>query len=169
MQGDRHPPDDLCMRQLLSNSDRGAGLVEYGLVVMLIAMVSLVGVQAFGEETSESFDTIGTSLATAEGVDEDDSDMTPEEKWEQAKKDYDDAIADAKQKKADDIADAKADYDAARQANKDLPKDERKAANQQAKSDYNSAKSAANAEYKSSVQNAKDARNTARDEYRSTR
>jgi pilus assembly protein Flp/PilA len=43
-------------------SERGAGLVEYGLVVALIAILAIVAVQAFGQGVSTQFDTITTSV-----------------------------------------------------------------------------------------------------------
>lgn len=45
--------------------DRGASLVEYALLVGLIAIVCVVAVQILGESTSEGFSEYGTSLATA--------------------------------------------------------------------------------------------------------
>jgi Flp pilus assembly pilin Flp len=44
-------------------SDRGAGLVEYALVVMLISIVGLTAVGFVGEETSESFEAVGSSFS----------------------------------------------------------------------------------------------------------
>lgn len=42
--------------------DRGASLVEYSLLLALIAVVVLVAVSFFGGELSESFDESGSSL-----------------------------------------------------------------------------------------------------------
>ena len=155
------------MRQRLSNSDRGAGLVEYALIVLVVALASLAGLQSVGTGTSESFGAVGDGFDDV-GLDED-AGLTPEEKWEKAKQDYRDAIAEAKAKRSDDLADAKAEYQAAKAENKNLPKNERKAANQQAKADYKAAKSAANQEYKSSVNEAKSARDAAKAEYKATK
>lgn len=48
----------LRLRQLTSmnrQGERGAGLVEYALLIALIAMVCVVAVMYFGDETSASF------------------------------------------------------------------------------------------------------------------
>lgn len=142
--------------------DRGAGLVEYALVVMLISVVGLTAVGFVGERTSDSFEAVGSSLNADSELE---ADLSPEEKWEKAQADYDDAISDAKTKKADDIKKAKAEYQAALAANKGLPKKERKAANAEAKASQKSANKAANQDYSASVNSAKAARNAAKAEY----
>ncbi|WP_436795743.1 Flp family type IVb pilin [Actinospongicola halichondriae] len=45
--------------------DRGASLVEYGLLVALIAIVCLTAVFFLGNETSEEFQSIGSSIDSA--------------------------------------------------------------------------------------------------------
>jgi Flp pilus assembly pilin Flp len=47
----------------LDDQDRGASLVEYALLVALIAIVCIVAVQFLGNETSSSFDDAGDSFA----------------------------------------------------------------------------------------------------------
>ncbi len=42
--------------------DEGASMVEYGLLVALIAMVALVAVQALGKNLSSVFSTVATSV-----------------------------------------------------------------------------------------------------------
>jgi Flp pilus assembly pilin Flp len=42
--------------------ERGAGLVEYGLLLMLIAVVALVAVKAFGQGVSTQFSTITSTV-----------------------------------------------------------------------------------------------------------
>ena len=42
--------------------DEGASMVEYGLLVALIAMVALVAVQALGKNLSSGFSTVATSV-----------------------------------------------------------------------------------------------------------
>jgi Flp pilus assembly pilin Flp len=42
--------------------DRGAGLVEYGLLLALIAVVALVAVKAFGQGVSTQFSTISSAI-----------------------------------------------------------------------------------------------------------
>lgn len=43
--------------------DRGASLVEYSLLLALIAVVVLVAVSFFGDELSKSFDESGSSMS----------------------------------------------------------------------------------------------------------
>ena len=42
--------------------EKGASMVEYSLLVVLIAIVALVAVQLAGSEVSETFSEIGSSL-----------------------------------------------------------------------------------------------------------
>ena len=42
--------------------EKGASMVEYSLLVVLIAIVALVAVQLAGTEVSETFSEIGSSL-----------------------------------------------------------------------------------------------------------
>ena len=58
--------------QLLNNqntdkhdNESGTSLVEYALVTLLIAIVALVGVIIAGEQVSESYSTIASSLSDA--------------------------------------------------------------------------------------------------------
>lgn len=133
---------------------------------MLISVVGLTAVGYVGEETSDSFEAIGSSFgADTEAEDE----MTPEEKWEKAQADCDDAMADAKAKQVDDKAKAKAEYDAAFAANSELPKKERNAANAEAKDKQKSANAAANVDYKAAAGAATTARNAAKADYNATK
>ena len=43
-------------------SDRGASLVEYALLVALIAVVCIVAVTILGNSASEKFSSVGSSL-----------------------------------------------------------------------------------------------------------
>ncbi len=43
--------------------DRGASLVEYALLLALIAVVAIVAVSFFGGELSKSFDDSGSSMS----------------------------------------------------------------------------------------------------------
>jgi len=45
-------------------SERGAALVEYALLLALIAVVCIVAVGAIGTNANEKFSEIGTSLST---------------------------------------------------------------------------------------------------------
>ena len=59
------------MRKLVSRfvkNDEGAALVEYGLLVGLIAVVCLAAVQTLGTTINTVFTTIDTSLTTALGL-----------------------------------------------------------------------------------------------------
>ena len=43
-------------------SERGAGMVEYGLLLGLIAIIALVAVQAFGGGVSAKFSSINSAV-----------------------------------------------------------------------------------------------------------
>lgn len=43
-------------------SQRGAGMVEYGLLVGLIAIIAMVAVKAFGSGVSSQFSSISSSV-----------------------------------------------------------------------------------------------------------
>ncbi len=43
-------------------SDRGASLVEYALLVALIAVVCIVAISFLGNEASKEFQSVGSSL-----------------------------------------------------------------------------------------------------------
>ncbi len=47
------------------NDDGGAGLVEWGLLVTLIAIVALIAVSLAGAELSQTFSEISTEIANA--------------------------------------------------------------------------------------------------------
>jgi len=47
------------------NDDRGAALIEWALLVTLIAIVSLIAVSLAGAELSQTFSEIGTEIANA--------------------------------------------------------------------------------------------------------
>lgn len=47
------------------DSERGASMVEYALLVVLIALVAFVAVSLAGSTLSETYDTIAKSLADA--------------------------------------------------------------------------------------------------------
>lgn len=49
----------------LKAEDRGASMVEYALLVVLIAIVAIVAISLVGQEASEAFDTVASSLGTA--------------------------------------------------------------------------------------------------------
>ena len=49
----------------LSGHDRGASMVEYALLVVLIAIVALVAVQFAGTELSETYSDINSGLEWA--------------------------------------------------------------------------------------------------------
>jgi len=40
----------------------GAALVEYGMLVLLIAVLCIVAIQAIGKKVSQGFDTVNTTL-----------------------------------------------------------------------------------------------------------
>ena len=43
-------------------SDRGASLVEYALLVALIAVVCIIAIQILGQEANESFSSTGSAI-----------------------------------------------------------------------------------------------------------
>ena len=45
------------------NDERGASLVEYALLVALIAVVCIAAISFLGGEASSKFDTIGSSIS----------------------------------------------------------------------------------------------------------
>jgi pilus assembly protein Flp/PilA len=45
-----------------TDSERGASMVEYGLLLGLIAIIALVAVQAFGNGVSEKFSSINSAV-----------------------------------------------------------------------------------------------------------
>lgn len=52
------------IRELLDN-DNGASMVEYALLVVLIALVALVAVQLAGSELSTTYSEIASSVSNA--------------------------------------------------------------------------------------------------------
>lgn len=48
--------------RLDTTSERGAGMVEYGLLLGLIAIIALVAVQAFGSGVSTRFSSISSAV-----------------------------------------------------------------------------------------------------------
>lgn len=49
----------------ISESDRGASMVEYSLLVVLIALVALIALQLAGDEVSDSYSDIASNLEWA--------------------------------------------------------------------------------------------------------
>jgi pilus assembly protein Flp/PilA len=50
------------IRARFGRTERGAALVEYALLVALIAVVCIAAVTLLGERTSEKFSTVGSKL-----------------------------------------------------------------------------------------------------------
>ncbi|MGH8926800.1 MAG: Flp family type IVb pilin [Acidimicrobiia bacterium] len=48
----------------LTDEDRGASMVEYALLVVLIAIIALVAISLVGQEVSGAFSTVAGSLGT---------------------------------------------------------------------------------------------------------
>ena len=48
-----------------SRTERGAALVEYALLLALIAVVCIVALQGLGGDAKEKFETVGDSIANA--------------------------------------------------------------------------------------------------------
>lgn len=51
------------LRARFSDTERGASLVEYALLVALIAIVCIIALRFLGDETSKSFNKAGSSIA----------------------------------------------------------------------------------------------------------
>ena len=51
-----------------TKSERGAAMVEYALLVALIAIVAIAAVQVLGDQVTSNFDNISSSLSDAESV-----------------------------------------------------------------------------------------------------
>jgi len=49
----------------LHRDERGASMVEYALLVVLIAIIALVAISIAGEEVSETFSDIASGLSAA--------------------------------------------------------------------------------------------------------
>ena len=49
----------------ISDNDRGASMVEYSLLVLLIAIVALVAVTVAGTELSETYSEIASGVSAA--------------------------------------------------------------------------------------------------------
>lgn len=49
----------------LNDEERGASMVEYGLLVVLIAVIAIVAITIAGEQVSEGFSSIASGLASA--------------------------------------------------------------------------------------------------------
>ncbi|MES9858484.1 MAG: Flp family type IVb pilin [Sedimenticola sp.] len=58
--------------QKLRQSETGATMVEYGLMVALIAVVALAAVTLVGQQVDETFDNVSTALSTANEADDGD-------------------------------------------------------------------------------------------------
>lgn len=48
----------------LAEEDRGASMVEYALLVVLIAIIAIVAISLVGEQVSGAFSEVGDSLKT---------------------------------------------------------------------------------------------------------
>ena len=53
------------LRARFADSERGASLVEYALLVALIAVICIIAVQILGEEASKSFSKTGSAIGGA--------------------------------------------------------------------------------------------------------
>ena len=47
---------------LFSPKEKGQGLIEYALIIVLVAMIVIVVVQLLGPEIGDSYSSIGSSL-----------------------------------------------------------------------------------------------------------
>jgi len=51
------------LRAKFGNTERGASLVEYALLVALIAVICIVAIAFLGNSASKKFSTVGSSVA----------------------------------------------------------------------------------------------------------
>ncbi len=51
------------VQERLAADDRGASLVEYALLVVLIAIVAIIAIQFAGEQVSDTFSEIASELS----------------------------------------------------------------------------------------------------------
>jgi len=52
---------------VLKNSDEGASMVEYAMLVVLIAVVAMVAVRAVGDNVDDTFTQVNTQIDDAQG------------------------------------------------------------------------------------------------------
>jgi pilus assembly protein Flp/PilA len=52
----------LWLHSRFGRSERGAGLIEYALLVALIAMVCIIAITLLGSSTSHRFSSVGSAL-----------------------------------------------------------------------------------------------------------
>jgi len=52
------------LRARMARTERGATLVEYALLVALIAVVCIIAIGFIGTKASSQFNTVGSSIAT---------------------------------------------------------------------------------------------------------
>ena len=52
------------LRAKFGNSERGASLVEYALLVALIAVICIVAIAFLGKSASSKFSTVGSSVGS---------------------------------------------------------------------------------------------------------
>jgi pilus assembly protein Flp/PilA len=50
------------MKEFLFNEESGQGMVEYGLILALIAVVCIVAFKAIGNSTKDNLDKVDTAL-----------------------------------------------------------------------------------------------------------
>jgi pilus assembly protein Flp/PilA len=53
-----------CKPETLHRDDDGASMVEYALLLVLIAMVAILGIQIAGQEVSNAFSTVAGGFST---------------------------------------------------------------------------------------------------------
>ncbi len=53
------------LRAVFGRSERGAALVEYALLLALIAVVCIIALTALGNQASDKFSTVGQSIEDA--------------------------------------------------------------------------------------------------------
>jgi len=141
-------------------------MIGYALIMVLIAVASIGALKTVGQSTSDSFESVSTSVPGGGVVT---PELTPKEKWNLAQADYKEALSKARAEKAGQIAAAKTTYQEELKSNKTFSKANKKAANKASKTKFNSAKSEANSTYKATVKEAQAARSAAKAVYNATK
>lgn len=141
-------------------------MIGYALIMVLIAVASIGALKTVGQSTSDSFESVSTSVPGGGVVT---PELTPKEKWNLAQADYKEALSKAKAEKAGQIAAAKKTYQEELKINKTLSKAEKKVANKTSKKTFNTEKSNANSAYKTAVKEAQAARSAAKAVYNATK
>ena len=54
--------------QKITNNQKGSGMVEYAMVVALVALIAMMGVGPFGWRVKNKFDDVGNEITASESI-----------------------------------------------------------------------------------------------------